>query len=146
MPIEQRVVSGSKIGGNTKIGGGARARRARPRPTAPKAKKPKKSKKKLLIIVLVAVLALGGGGAYLFLGKGGGEPAAAPAPEKGAVLTIDPVSLNLAEGHYLRLGLALQLTDEGRRTEVPDTSRGPRPGDRPVLRPHGRRGHRPGHP
>ena len=118
MPIEQRVVTGSKIGGGNKIGGGASASRD-VEPDSPKAKA-KKPKKKLMIIVLVAVLAIGGGGAYFFLGKGE-KDTAEPPPEKGAVLTIEPVSLNLAEGHYLRLGLGLQLTaDVG--TEVPDTA------------------------
>ena len=119
MPIEQRVISGSKIGGSNKIGGSPSSSRESDG-EAPKDKKPKKSKKKL-IIILVAVLALGGG-AYFFLGKSGGAPAAAPKPEKGAVVTIDPVSLNLAEGHYLRLGLALQLTTKVASADVPDTS------------------------
>ena len=87
---------------------------------APAAPEAKKSKKKLIIIVLVAVLAVGGAGAYFFLGKSG-DPAAEPAPEKGAVLTIEPVSLNLAEGHYLRLGLGLQLTKDA-GAEHPDTA------------------------
>jgi len=118
MPIEQRVVSGSKIGGNNKIGGAGANASAEAEAEAPA----KKSKKKLMIIVLVVVLAVGGGAAYVLLGKkGGGEPAAVPPPEKGAVLTIEPVSLNLAEGHYLRLGLALQLTKDAGE-ETPDTA------------------------
>jgi len=120
MPIEQRVVSGSKIGGGNKIGGGATSSREA-EAEAPKAQKSKKSKKKLIIIVLVAVLAVGGAGAYFFLGKSGDAAAAEPAPEKGAVLTIEPVSLNLAEGHYLRLGLGLQLTKDA-GAEHPDTA------------------------
>jgi flagellar FliL protein len=115
VPIEQRVVSGSKIGGNNKIGGGSSSS-AEPEAEAPA----KKSKKKLLIVVLVVVLAVAGAAAYVLLGKKG-EPAAEPPPEKGAVLTIDPVSLNLAEGHYLRLGLALQLTKDAGE-ETPDTA------------------------
>ncbi|WP_028048019.1 flagellar basal body-associated protein FliL [Cellulomonas sp. URHE0023] len=120
MPIEQRVVSGSKIGGGNKIGGGASASREA-EAESPKATKVKKPKKKLLIIGLATVLAVGGGGGYFFLSKGG-APEAEPAPEKGAVITIEPVSLNLAEGHYLRLGLGLQLTKEVTSEEVPDTA------------------------
>src|SRR4051794_2783328 len=119
MPIEQRVVSGSKIGGANKIGGGANASREADA-EGPQAKKPKKPKKKLMITVLAAVLAVGGGGGYFFLGSKG-EPAAEPPPEKGAVLPIEPVSLNLTEGHYLRLGLGLQLTKDA-GAETPDTS------------------------
>ncbi|WP_028050732.1 flagellar basal body-associated protein FliL [Cellulomonas sp. URHD0024] len=117
MPIEQRVISGSKIGASNKIGGGSITPTAEPESEAPSKKK---SKKKLMVVVLVAVLAVGGG-AYWFLGRGG-TPAAEAAPEKGVVLTIDPVSLNLAQGHYLRLGLALQLTKKVGTTDVPDTA------------------------
>lgn len=118
MPIEQRVVSAPKIGGNTIKGGGSAAAAE---PEAPA----KKSKKKLLIIVAAVVLVAGGAGAYFMLGKSGGD-AAAPAPEPthepGAVVAVDAHSLNLADGHYLRLGLSLQLTaDVGE--ETPDTSK-----------------------
>jgi flagellar protein FliL len=115
MPIEQRVVSGAKIGGN-KIGGGAASSTPAAEPGTPPRKK-----RTLLVIVGVAVL-VAGGAAYLLLGRGGGEPVAEPEPVPGAVLTVDPVSLNLADGHYLRLGMALQLT-EAVGEEAPDTAR-----------------------
>jgi flagellar FliL protein len=69
------------------------------------AKKPGGKKKK--VIVLVLVLALAGGG-YFFLGRKGAAADAAPVP--GTVLKLDPVTLNLAGGHYLKLTLALQFT------------------------------------
>lgn len=65
----------------------------------------KKSKKKL-IIILVAVLALGGGGFMMFRPK----PPAPPKP--GVVVPLDPIQINLAANHYLRVGIALQLTDK----------------------------------
>jgi flagellar FliL protein len=108
-------VSGAKIGGANKIGGGSVSSKA-----AEEAVPEKKKSKKMLVIVLVAVLAIGGA-AYFFLLKPKGAPAAEPAPEKGAVLAIDPVSLNLAGGHYLRLGLSLQLTKDAGE-ETPDTA------------------------
>jgi flagellar protein FliL len=74
-----------------------------------KVKGEKKSKKKLIIIVLVLVLA--GAGAYVMLGKGK-KPAAPPAPVAGTVLALDSVTLNLADGRYLKLGMALQFTKE----------------------------------
>jgi flagellar FliL protein len=38
------------------------------------------------------------------------EPADEPADEEmGPVLEMDPITLNLSDGHYLKLGLALQL-------------------------------------
>lgn len=66
----------------------------------------KKSRKKLLL-VLVVVLAVAGA-AYWFLLKPGGADAAEPVP--GEVVVMEPIQVNLAEGHYLRIGVALQLT------------------------------------
>ncbi len=65
-----------------------------------------RSKKKLIIIGLLVVL-LGGGGYWFFL-KPGGAPAA---PKAGIVVALDPVQVNLADGHYLSIGIALQLVD-----------------------------------
>ncbi|MGY1708630.1 flagellar basal body-associated protein FliL [Geodermatophilus sp. SYSU D00758] len=69
----------------------------------------KGGRKKLLVIALVAVLALGGAG-YFFLFAGSGE-AAAEEPVAGAVLPLDSVAVNLAGGGYLKVGIALQLTE-----------------------------------
>ena len=72
---------------------------------------PKKSRTKLFIIVGVLVVLLGVGG---FLAKGllGGPAAAEPDPKTvaGKVETLAPMTLNLADGHYLKLTLALQLS------------------------------------
>jgi flagellar FliL protein len=73
---------------------------------------PKKSKKKLLMMVVAVVFLLGGGaGGYLML-TGGGAEEAPPPPEPGAVLALDAVTINLADGHYLKIKLALQATVE----------------------------------
>jgi flagellar protein FliL len=66
-------------------------------------------KKKLLVIGLVAVLALAGA-AYFFLFAGSGE-AAAEEPVAGEVLPLDSIAVNLAGGGYLKVGIALQLTE-----------------------------------
>lgn len=116
MPIEQRV-----IGGGQKIGGkGAIGARETPAPEAAPAKKSRKG----LVVVLAVVLVLGGAAAYYFLGMKGGEaaPAAEPEPVAGAVVAVEPISMNLADGHYLRLGFELQLTEEVGE-EVPDTGK-----------------------
>lgn len=65
-------------------------------------------KKKLLIGVLV--LALGAGAGWWFLLR----PAAAEeeGPKPGEVLVLQAIQINLADGHYLRIGLALQKTEE----------------------------------
>jgi flagellar protein FliL len=79
----------------------------------------KGGKKKLLVIVGVAVLALGAG-AYFFLFSGSGTAKAAPKP--GAVEALDPVAVNLAGGSYLKVGIALQLTEDAGETK-PDGSK-----------------------
>jgi flagellar FliL protein len=66
----------------------------------------KGGKKKLLIIALVAVLAIGAG-AYFFLFSGGDEE-----PVAGEVLPLDSIAVNLAGGGYLKIGIALQLTED----------------------------------
>lgn len=69
--------------------------------------KPKRSKKKL-VVILVVVLLGAGVGYKMTLGQ---AKATGPAkPVKGAVLKLDSVSLNLAGGHFLKLGIALQET------------------------------------
>jgi flagellar FliL protein len=64
----------------------------------------KKGGKKKLLIILVAVLAIGGG-AYWFVLK----PHPKSAPQPGEVVTLEPIQVNLAQGHYLKIGIALQL-------------------------------------
>jgi flagellar FliL protein len=66
---------------------------------------PKKSRR-MLIIGIVAVLAILGGGAYFFVLK----PSGPTTPKPGVVLPLDSIQINLAGGHYLRLGIALQET------------------------------------
>jgi flagellar FliL protein len=70
---------------------------------------PKKSKK-LMIIVLGAVLLLGGGGGGFVMMGSSGEKEAAPKPEPGVVVPLDAVTINLADGHYLKIKIALQAT------------------------------------
>jgi flagellar FliL protein len=74
----------------------------------------KKGKKKLVIIALAVLLVAGGGGGYVFLTSGSSAEAAAPEEEEvplGEVITADPISINLAESHYLKIGLGLQAVE-----------------------------------
>jgi flagellar FliL protein len=81
---------------------------------------PKKSKKKLMIIVIAVVLLAGGGGGAYFMLKGG--KTAKPAPVKGIVTPLaDALTINLSDGHYLKLNFALQETKDAGATAV-DTS------------------------
>jgi flagellar FliL protein len=70
---------------------------------------PKRSRKKvvLALLVLVALAA----GAWFFLLRPGGEAADAK-PAAGEVVALDPMSINLAGGHYLRVGIALQVVEK----------------------------------
>lgn len=76
-------------------------------PTDPEVADDEKSgglRKKLLVLALLVPLVLGG--VYWFMLRP--APAGAEKPVPGEVVSLDPIQLNLAEGHYLRVGIALQ--------------------------------------
>lgn len=81
-------------------------------PPAPQAEAPDEEKKggkaKKLIILVVLLLVVGGAGYWFFLKP----PPAPPEPVPGEVVALDPIQVNLADGHYLRIGVALQLEAE----------------------------------
>ena len=60
-------------------------------------------RKKLIVVGLVLLMA--GAGWWFFL-----KPAEATEPVPGEILTLEATQINLAGGHYLKVGLALQLT------------------------------------
>jgi flagellar protein FliL len=74
------------------------------------------AKSNVRVIALVAVLLAGAAGGYVLKGGGAGEEAAgatattAP-PKAGTMIDLEPLSLNLADGRYLRVGVAVQLVD-----------------------------------
>ena len=77
----------------------------------------KKSKKKLIMIVVVGLLLVGA--VYHFvLAK---KPAKAGPPVAGAVVAMDDTTLNLADGHFLKIKVALQ-TIKGAPADL-DTSK-----------------------
>lgn len=64
-------------------------------------------RKKLLLVVLV--LALAGAATWWFMLR----PASAKeAPHPGEVVKLEAIQVNLTDGHYLRIGIALQATDK----------------------------------
>ena len=79
----------------------------------------KTAKKMLMIVVVAVVVLLGGGAGAFFMMKG--DSAEAKAPVKGVVTAIEaPLTINLADGHYLKVGFALQQTAEA--AEAVETS------------------------
>jgi flagellar FliL protein len=67
--------------------------------------------KKKLFLIAVPLLALVAGW-YFLMGpaSGGGDAeAAAKKPEAGEVLSLEPITMNLADGRLLKVGLALQV-------------------------------------
>jgi flagellar FliL protein len=69
-------------------------------------------KKKLLLILAVAVLAAAGA-AYFFVFSSSGEAAAGEPVSSGTFLPLEPVAVNLAGGGYLKIGVSLEMTEEG---------------------------------
>ncbi|AJR18152.1 flagellar basal body-associated protein FliL [Pimelobacter simplex] len=62
-----------------------------------------------IVVLLVAVLA---GAGWFFVLKPGDS-----APKPGEVVALESIQVNLAGGHYLRLGMALQLTASAKEAD-----------------------------
>lgn len=62
---------------------------------------------KKLLVVLLAVLLVAAAAWFLVVSPRMGEHAPAP----GEVVPLDPVQINLADSHYLRVGIALQFVE-----------------------------------
>ncbi|MDI6909291.1 flagellar basal body-associated FliL family protein [Nocardioides sp.] len=77
-------------------------------------KKAKGGKKKKLLLIGVALLVIATA-AYWFVLKPSGSAEEGPKP--GAILPLESTQINLASGHYLKIGIALQLV-EGAPEEV----------------------------
>ena len=77
-----------------------------------------KKSRNLLPAIIIAVALLGAGA--LMGGKGGGSAAASDTTAEsttttvaeGPVVALEPITLNLADGRFLKVGLALQLSAE----------------------------------
>lgn len=68
--------------------------------------------RKKLVVILVVVLLAALGAAYQFVLK---PTDTEPVP--GQVVALEPVQINLAGGHYLRLGIALQAAEGAEEVE-----------------------------
>src|SRR3954452_3406350 len=78
-----------------------------PTPTAATAEK---KKSPIMLVLLLFVGLAGGVGVSKVMGGGSSGSAAEPPPEAGEVATIEPININLAGGHFLRIGVGAQLT------------------------------------
>ncbi|WP_433210077.1 flagellar basal body-associated FliL family protein [Dactylosporangium sp. CS-047395] len=77
-------------------------------------------KKKLIMIIVIVLVVLGGGaGGYMMFKPKTAE--AEPEPTPGVVSVLDAVTINLADGHYLKLKMTLQATTDA--AEAPDGSK-----------------------
>lgn len=86
-----------------------------------KAKAPKGRSNLLPALVLAAGVAAGG----YFMGGGNSTSAADPTvvtapPEAGEMVQLDPMTLNLAEGRFLRVGVAFRMTEDFESEEGDD--------------------------
>ena len=70
----------------------------------------KGGRSRIMIIGIALVVLVLAAGAYFVVFAGDAD--AKPEPVAGEVLPLEPIQINLAGGHYLRLGMALQLTEE----------------------------------
>jgi flagellar FliL protein len=87
----------------------AKTTKAAPKTGEDEAQEAGGGRKKLALIAvpLVALVA----GWYLLMGPGAsaGEEEVAKKPEAGEVLSLEPITMNLADGRLLKVGLALQV-------------------------------------
>jgi flagellar FliL protein len=74
---------------------------------------PAQGGRKKIFLIAVPVVALVAGW-YFLMGPGAaaGEPEAAKEPVPGEVLELEPITMNLADGRLLKVGLALQVNAE----------------------------------
>lgn len=87
-------------------------------PDADEAAGGKKKSKKMLIIGAAGGLIAAAAAAYFLMFSGGGEP---KEPVPGVVAPLEAITINLQDGHYLKLSLALQATADAH--EPPDGSK-----------------------
>jgi flagellar FliL protein len=105
------ATNGSGSAGKT-TAGAARESGDNPAEAKPKRKLGSLLKSKKVVMALVAVLVVGGG-AYKFL-----APKKVVPPTGGEVVAMDATTLNLADGHYLKIAVAIQLVKgKGTATE-----------------------------
>jgi flagellar FliL protein len=92
-PVSSKTASGKPGGSANEEGEGEVAKKASP------------LKNKKVLIGIVALLAIAGGVYQTMFAP---KPKPAP-PSGGDIVALDPTTLNLADGHYLKIALGVQL-------------------------------------
>lgn len=82
------------------------------RPGGPAAEEAPQSKRKKLLVIALVLLLLAGAAWWFLL-----RPTGPHEPEPGEILTLESTQINLAESHYLKIGLALQLTADAEEVD-----------------------------
>jgi flagellar protein FliL len=72
---------------------------------------PAKSRRKKVVVVALMVVLLAAAAWWFLRPKGPHEP------EPGAIMPLDATQINLAGSHYLKIGLALQLTTDAEEVD-----------------------------
>jgi flagellar FliL protein len=88
-----------------------------------KGKKEKKAGRSNLLPAVVLAIGLTAGG-YFMGGSGGSstagaESSATTTEPPGEIATMDPISVNLADGHFLKVGLGVQLSESADAENFP---------------------------
>ena len=79
---------------------------------------------RLRIVVVVMAILLVAAGVYMYLGNGssdapaGAQPVVVAAIDKGEVIKLEPIFINLKDDRFLKVGLALQTTLTGDDVEL----------------------------
>jgi len=81
--------------------------------TEPPAEAPEPRSKKKRIIIVAVVVAVMAAGAWHFL-----APSGPTGPVPGEIVTLEPTQINLAGGHYLKVGVALQLVEGAAAADI----------------------------
>lgn len=82
---------------------------------------PKKKGKGLLVpAVVLAIGLLGGGYFFMSSSKSSGTPTAPTTTTTalGKIVALDPITMNLSDGHVLKVGLSLQLVAKPKSKEI----------------------------
>jgi flagellar FliL protein len=98
----------------------AKTKKAAPAKDGEEVVEPAEGGRKKIVLIALPLLALIAGW-YFLLGPGGGGASSAAAEEKpkpGAVLELEPITMNLADGRLLKVGLALQQVYEPKEYEL----------------------------